>query len=149
MKGIYKKILTIIAAFTLTLGTSVSALAAEVPIINDKATTVTEENIVMPRGNNYKRNQAVSSSKWTEIATSTDGFGCNVQISATYCTTINYVSVIMYSGNDIVWSETNCIPYNKTRVFKCGSDVTSIKVKCTSGGATVSASYTTKAEGIY
>lgn len=149
MKGIYKKILTIVASLTLVLCTNVSAFAAEIPTINDEIITVAEENTVMPRSNTYERNRAVNSSKWTTIATSTDGFNCNVEITAKYCTTINYVSVIMYSGNTIVWSETNCIPYNKTRVFKCGSNVTSIEVKCTSGGATVSAAYTTKAEGIY
>lgn len=148
MKNIFKKIVTMVTILSLALCSNVVAFAAEYEPTATEFINETETASIEPRAAATYYKKAVNSNTWTEIAKCSTGFNCNVAIN-NFGTTINYVSVIMYSGNTIVWSETNCIPWNKTRVFKCGSDVTSIKVKCTSGGSTVTASRSTLPEGIY
>lgn len=128
------------------------AYAAEVPVETASISTTETINAVSPRSTHYEASGiAVNSTDWTTIATASNGFGCNVQVN-TFNTQINYVSVRMLdkSGN-VVWSETNAIPYNKTRVFSCGSDVYQIQVKCvgTQNRSTVSCWSTTREPGIY
>lgn len=144
MINIHKKIIAVITILTLVFGSNIMPYAASVP-----SETI---NTVSPRSNHYEgAGVDVDNKTWKTIATSTTGFGCNVQVN-TFNTEVNYVSVKMLgkTGN-VVWSETNAIPYNKSRVFECGSDVYEIKVKCVGSDnrSTVSCWPTTREPGIY
>lgn len=153
MKNIHKKIVAIIMVLTLALGCSIMAYAAEISTSQEMSSYEITEESISPRGNTYVSSGTdVTSKDWKTIATSTTGFGCNVQIN-TFNTRVNYVSVLMIGkdGKTEVWSETNAIPYNKSRVFYCGTDVYKIQVKCVGAEntSTVSAWPTDREPGIY
>lgn len=153
MKNIHKKMVAIIMVLTLAIGCNIMAYAAEVPAFHEVVPKEYAEATISPRGNTYESSGiAVTSKGWKTVAKSTTGFGCNVQIN-TLNTRVNYVSVLMIGkdGRTEIWSETNAIPYNKSRVFYCGTDVYEIRVKCVGdqNTSTVSAWPTDREPGIY
>lgn len=149
MKNIHKKIIAIVATLTLVLGCSVMAYAAGPQTSDDIENSAVE---ISPRSNNYELSGVpVTGKAWTRVAWSNTGFGCNVQINPLN-TTIGGMSVRMLDRNEnIIWQETEAIPYNKVRVFECGTDVFYIEVKCvdSNAGSSVSSWQTTRAPGIY
>lgn len=152
MKNIHKKMVAIIMVLTFALGCNIMAYAAEVPASYEVVSDEFSEGAISPRGNTYESSGvAVTSKDWKTVAKSTTGFGCNVQIN-TLNTLVNYVSVRMLgkNGNE-VWSETNAIPFNYSRVFECGTDVYEIQVRCVGkdNTSTVSAWLTDRKPGLY
>lgn len=139
MKNIYKKIFSIIVVLTLFISCTCIAYA-------------TENNTNITARSNYYEGGGidVDSISWTTVATSSTGFGCNVQIN-TQNTATSYVSVRMLDSTGTIerWIEINAIPFNKSRVFYCGTDVHIIQVKCVSGYSTVGCWPTSKTPGIY
>lgn len=151
MKNIHKKVVTIIMVLTLALSCNFLCYASETPVADENLSVISLDNSIFPRYNQYGSAIAVNSREWKTIATSTTGFGCNVQV-ATQNTGINYVSIQMLGKNgNVLWSETNAIPYNKSRVFECGTDVYKIQAKAvgSNNGSIVSCWNTDKDPGIY
>ncbi len=72
---------------------------------------------------------------WRTIATSTSGFNCNVRIEGTVLSDYMDVRMLGKNGN-VLWSESNAFSTYGTgyRIFRCGSDVYSIQVRCNANG---------------
>lgn len=70
------------------------------------------------------------SNTWTTIASDTDGFNCNVEITGLLTSVGPRIDVRMLgkSGNT-VWSENDSCPGLSSRVYHCGSDVYTIQVR--------------------
>ena len=79
-------------------------------------------------------NRVVVSNTWTTIATDSEGFDCNVEITG-YLTSIGpRIDVRMLGKNgQILWSENDSCPGLSSRVYSCGSDVYTIQVRVDSG----------------
>lgn len=110
MKKSLRVLLVILALMVGVIATSTVALAAE----------------------SYKN--VTLSTDWTTIATSTDGFDCNVRIIGRL-TTLGYridVRMLGKSGN-VLWSENDSCPGLSSRVYHCGADVYRIQVRVDSG----------------
>lgn len=140
MKNICKEIVAIVTMITLVLSSNIAVYAAQHEVDEDVCQEITKvsDNTISPRGNQYESGGVyVTSTAWRNIATSTNGFSCNVKIGA-YTGNVAYLSVRMLGRNgNVVWSETNAVAGNHSRVFWCGSDIYTIQAKATSGNATV------------
>lgn len=74
------------------------------------------------------------STTWTTIATNSNGFDCNVQITG-YLTSVGEridVRMLGKSGN-VLWSEEDSCPGLSSRIYRCGSDVYTIQVRVDAG----------------
>lgn len=136
MKNISKKVISIVIIIVLTLSSNISAYATEKKLVIES--TETFDNLISTRSNHYEGGGIyVDSKKWTTIATSTNGFNCNVHVH-TASTSLDYTSIRMLGKNgNVVWSEKNAIVPLGSRDFWCGSDVYKIQAKCVSGESTV------------
>lgn len=136
MKGICKRILTIVTSLAIVMCLSVPVLAAETSENNTKNS---ESNYgVATCSNSYKGGGInVDSKSWKTIATSTTGFNCKVRVSS-LGTSISTVDIRMLGKNGkVVWSQNESFGSLGSRDYWCGSDVYKIQVKYHTGQGTI------------
>lgn len=139
-KAFTKKIVTLLTVLTLAFCYCTMSFAAEIPTVEttvESTISADSNGGISPHGNSYEGGGiGANSSEWTTIATSTNGFGCTVQVNVNGT---GRVSIQMLGqNNDKLWSETGALGLVGSRQFYCGTDVHKIQVKCVSGYSRVS-----------
>ncbi len=83
---------------------------------------------------NHYVGRVTTSTSWTTLATSTNGFNCNVAVfnSSTGTDGLGIlradIRMLGKSGN-VIWEESKACPGSGTRVFYCGPDVYTIQIR--------------------
>ena len=84
------------------------------------------------------------STQWTEIASDTEGFDCNVEIVGWLTSVGPRIDVRMLGkNNNVVWEEEDSCPGLSSRVYRCGPDVYKIQVRVDSGVSGSATAYKT------
>ena len=131
------KIITI--AFTLALTVlmsgSISVYATDSVEKNDKTI---EDVAVSARSNQFYSGINVYSNTWTTIANSTTGLNCNVYVKSMN-TTLDGLRVVgtnirmLGRNGNVLWSESEAVPGQGSRVFWCGSNIYKIQAQPKAG----------------
>lgn len=72
------------------------------------------------------------STEWQTIASDTEGFGCNVEITGQLYTGGRIDVKMLGKNGQELWFQNSSCPGLGSRVYKCGSDVYYIQVKVSS-----------------